>query len=86
MTRPVAVPVSIWMEAVRSDLRQAAAAAPGLSLTLEEVLTLTATLGDIAEEVRLLERRAEQAPQLPAHANVLQFTRATVIPTDNGAA
>jgi len=84
MTRPVAVPVSIWIEAMRSDLRQAAAAAPALSLTLEEILTLTATLGDIAEEVRLLERRAEQAPPLPVAANVLQFTRATVSPTENG--
>jgi hypothetical protein len=84
MSRPIGVRLSVWIEAIRSDLHQAAAASPGLSLTLDEVLNLTAILGEAADAARLLELRAAAAPPLEPPANVVQFVRQPKPPTDGG--
>lgn len=84
MSRPVAVSLSVWIEAIRSDLQREAAASPDLSVTMEDVLRLAALLREVAEEVRLLELRAAAAPPLEPPANLLPFVRSSKPPADGG--
>lgn len=84
MSRPVAVLLSVWIEAIRSELHMACATSPGLSLNLDAALRLTAILGEVAEEARLLELRAAAAPPLEPPANLLPFVRPPKPPADGG--
>ena len=84
MTRPIGVPLSVWIEEIRSKLQREAAVSPDLSVTVEDVLRLTALLREVAEEVRLLELRAASAPPLEPPANLLPFVRPPKPPGDGG--
>jgi len=65
------VPVSVWLEAVRSDLHREIVERGGIFLTQGPALAFTETLGEIAQAMRIVEARAAQAPELDAYANVV---------------
>jgi hypothetical protein len=67
------VDLSVWIEAVRSELHRSVAKDAGLVMNQTDALRFAGLLGDIAAEARLLEARAKNAPPLDPQANVLRF-------------
>lgn len=78
------VDLSVWIEAVRCELRRSIAMDNGLIMNREDALRFSGLLGDIAAAARLLETRAKLAPPLDPRANVVAFIPSRPLPPSTG--